>query len=544
MKNSKVVCILFIVFFMMSSTSQAISNIDYDTKDEYDSVLQKTTLKFNKDGGYDPFQFDIFDFLFDLIAKRMLKWPDYPGRYEFFDGELLGDFDSYMKGITSADFDNDGDLDFAVSHCTGGYSSKITIFYNEGDGSSFIENDVFTHYPPDEKSSRIISDLDSADYNNDGKTDLFFTYCEVWGLVKVNSTGYILLNDGNNGFYQKKLVFWHGMNETDPNPINPKVASADFDDDDDVDIIIGDNSGSLWFYKNNGDGEFYLYNRFEPGGEISWGIAAADFDNDGLIDIAYSNTDEELEYNIHIRYNDGTSSCFAEDDIKITDSSFFRISFWASPSPAGCCLSPIDYNNDNKMDLLCGQGDYYSLLIQQSDGGFEPFTAGRLPGRINYDEPGAWYREDIRNGGIAAGDFDNDGVDDALVGANIAGDVYLLHNRFMLVDVISPLDVGGIINDGIYDNGLGSLIGVMCYHPLSKGTTFVFGDLPVTVKPLQQLSKVEYYRDGRLMHTDYEEPFMWLYHKWSFGYHLIEVKGYDIAGNPGGTDECYIWKFG
>ena len=447
----------------------------------------------------------------------MLLWPDYPGRDEFFASELIGDFNSVMKGVVTADFDNDGNLDFAVSYYTGHSSSKITIFYNNGDGSSFVQDDVYTHYPPDAKSSSIISDIDAADYNNDGMVDILYTYCECIEIFKVNSTGYVLFNDGTGHFNQKNFVFWHGMNETDPNPINPKMASADYDQDGDVDVIVGDNSGSLWFYKNDGNGVFSLFHRFQPGGEVSWGVAAADFDNDGDVDIAYSNTDEELEYRIHIRYNDGSSDCFIDAcDVEITSSSFFLISFFTSPPPLSCCLTPIDYNSDGLMDLLCGQGNYYSLLIQQPDNSFEPFTAGRLPGRIQ----------------------------DALVGAMNAGDIYLLHNRFMLVDVIPPLDYGGLINDGIYSFGFFStILGTMCYYPLAKGTTLVIGDLPVSVKPLQPLSKVEFYVDGKLKHTDDTEPFTWLYDTWSCGRHVIEVVGYDLEGNPGGADECIIWKF-
>ena len=84
----------------------------------------------------------------------------------------------------------------------------------------------------------------------------------------------------------------------------------------------------------------------------------------------------------------------------------------------------------------------------------------------------------------------------------------------------------------------------MCYHPLSKGTSLVFGDLPVVAKEIQPLSKVEFYLGNRLMHTDDSSPFMWLCDRFSFGRDVIRAVPYDLEGNPGGADECIVWKFG
>ena len=69
-------------------------------------------------------------------------------------------------GLTTADFNMDGLMDFAVSWATNPWThSTISIFYNDGDGG-FTQDDVYT------PSNTYIADLNSADYDNDGDIHL------------------------------------------------------------------------------------------------------------------------------------------------------------------------------------------------------------------------------------------------------------------------------------------------------------------------------------------------------------------------------------
>jgi len=123
----------------------------------------------------------------------------------FFDIYEVIDFGQTAWGATSADFNDDGDIDFAVTSATAPFTqSKISIFYNDGN-LGFTQDDVFTF------SYSYISDLDSGDYDNDGDIDLMFTYSETEGSGggKTNGTVNLLLNDGENNFGNHIMIVKH-----------------------------------------------------------------------------------------------------------------------------------------------------------------------------------------------------------------------------------------------------------------------------------------------------------------------------------------------
>ncbi|MCK5846781.1 MAG: VCBS repeat-containing protein [Bacteroidales bacterium] len=135
------------------------------------------------------------------------------------------------------DFDNDGDLDIFCSSLL----KKISVYQNNGAGE-------FTEISSELGLDTLIRQdkywtMFSADYNNDGYSDLF---------VGVNSSdqsdNYILLNDSANSFYdysQKAGVSKGNL---------LKTLSADIDDDGDVDIFgIGREQNYLWVNDLNND---------------------------------------------------------------------------------------------------------------------------------------------------------------------------------------------------------------------------------------------------------------------------------------------------
>ena len=196
-------------------------------------------------------------------------------------------------GLTSADFNNDGNMDFAVAYADLPFTHAIiSIFYNNGNGN-FTEDTVYTF------DYDYISNLNSGDFDNDGYIDLLYTYNNyVWyqGLpIYVNGTVNLLKNDGTNSFGSSiEVARLLGPNiPYDPeNRINPKLTMADYDEDGNLDFIVGDNSGTVELYDNDGSGNFSSAGIIhdygdDNGGDIglAWGVTSADFDGDGDIDL-------------------------------------------------------------------------------------------------------------------------------------------------------------------------------------------------------------------------------------------------------------------
>jgi hypothetical protein len=167
-------------------------------------------------------------------------------------------FDDY-NSITSADLDDDGDIDLAVGIWMSNDKS-MGIFLNNGDGSfQASESPLIDVYSQ-------ITNLEAADLDNDGDADLI-------GWAVLSGDVYTFINNGDATFVTMAIDGWGGG----PNTL------ADMNADGNIDIIF-----SHGLSLGNGDGTFqdpYIY--YDGGG--TWQNCAADFNGDGALDIGGAN---------------------------------------------------------------------------------------------------------------------------------------------------------------------------------------------------------------------------------------------------------------
>lgn len=343
----------------------------------------------------------------DQTADNLEK--DYFSVYE------LADFGQSARGVTVADFNDDGWMDFAVSYSTRPFNySTISIFYNTKN-LEFTREDVYTF------SYGYIDSLSAGDFDNDGDIDLIFSYSQTRFNGYVRGVIEMLSNDGTNHFEEKSLIsirglgFYFGFEKR----IHPKITSADYDNDGDLDLLVGDNSGKLEFYKNNGKGRFRTQGIIFNYDVLSWGVASADFNNDDYLDVVVAAEDRRALGKIghvFLKENTGLSNCFEKG----------RGSEIANPGGSSS-MAALDYDNDGFMDILTGSS---LSLYMNWDGGFQRFYMGRL-----YDNEG--NPDCLRDGGLAAADFDKDGWTDIVAGG-VHGIVRLFINEYQQFPPTEP----------------------------------------------------------------------------------------------------------
>jgi hypothetical protein len=353
---------------------------------------------------------------------------NYIDKQPLFDVHEIQKFGQCAYGVTSADFNKDGKIDTATCGATSPWEKEtISILYNEGNGE-FTQDDVYTIIDP--SRPQYIEDLNAADYDNDGDIDLIFTQSEaIWYggmLVKINGVIKMLKNEGENSFVNCTQIAWHGPGTPyDPeNRINPKLTSADFDMDGNIDFLVGDNSGKVEFYINNGTGNFSSAGIIHDWGCNSWGITSCDFDADGDIDfLVAAGLDNELEGYVYLKRNQMIESNFT-------------LCFESGPgetllhySGDAACLQSIDFDADGDIDLVIGMSSNIFLCLNNQSL-FEIFPLGSLP-------PDNGYSDVISLGGITAADMNNDGKIDLLTGG-VQGIVRLWTNKYDQLPPFTP----------------------------------------------------------------------------------------------------------
>lgn len=308
-------------------------------------------------------------------------------------------------GLAWGDYDNDGDPDLFIANWRGQHN----LLYRNQDGALIRQKDG-----PIVEDSAWSSGGAWGDYDADGDLDLFVTN-------QHNQHNQLYRNDGIGGFSRVEegdIVSDFGDSYS--------AAWGDYDGDGHLDLVVANSSKQPNFlYRNKGDSTF---NRVQ---DASWtadlansvGVAWADFDDDGDLDLFVANYSPEpnaLYRNVGegrlLRILDGA---IAED---------------AAPSLGG---SWADFDNDGDLDLF----------VANSIGFFGPVAD------ILYRNDGDGVFEQVENaatlhvgasGGSSWADIDLDGDLDLLV-VEYAGPnrLYLNDGNGGLEPVVDtfPLDI-------------------------------------------------------------------------------------------------------
>jgi len=193
---------------------------------------------------------------------------EYPHNYtKITTGAIVNDI-ANSSGCAWGDYDNDGFPDVYVANS----GTVSDLFHNNQDGTfTKVQEEPFT------TDISSCSGASWGDADNDGDLDLFVSTGQLGMYLN-----WFYLNNGDGTF--TKIT---GTPMTNEATWSSGSAWGDYDKDGDLDLAVGGYDGDNLLFKNDGAGNFEKVedNAFVNAGNYVEGLAWADYDNDGDLDI-------------------------------------------------------------------------------------------------------------------------------------------------------------------------------------------------------------------------------------------------------------------
>jgi tetratricopeptide (TPR) repeat protein len=322
------------------------------------------------------------------------------GKFEDVTRKAGLDLTLHAIGCTVGDYDNDGFVDLVI-----GLDGRVLLEHNEKNGT--FKNATET---AGINTNGLVLGLTFLDYDHDGDLDLYITRLSQNHELEVPPTSFTV--DGTTA----ENVMWRNNGDGTFTDVTAQTGLAgtasaiaaigsDYNNDRAVDLVVASGK-SPTIFENPREGQFkpqHPWSAVVP--NLTFGVAALDFDHDGWIDLAFTHSSEPaltLWRNDHGKF----------EPAQLPAPNWIHA--WG--------VAAIDYDNDGWVDLVAvgetkeGKGEV-RLFRNLGPDGFKDVTADVGLDKIQLKDPRA----------IITGDYDGDGATDLLI-TQTHGPAVLLRN--------------------------------------------------------------------------------------------------------------------
>ena len=267
------------------------------------------------------------------------------------------------------DYDNDGDIDLAVSTSING----IRLFRN--DNGTLVSVGAQLGLPD---ASYELRGLSWGDYDGDGFIDL------LAGPIANDKLTLVFHNDAGTHFTEVGARI--GL--TIPNRSARQTNWIDFDNDGDLDVYATDRAGANQMFRNDGGRFTHIFAGVGPSDRrASVGACWFDVDRDGDLDLFLANQAGAADA---LWRNDGKAFTDVAPALGLTGPT-------RTPDEGGVGCAVGDYDNDGDFDLFVSNYGRNQLYRNNGNGTFTDVAKA--------------LGVDVENHAVSAewGDYDNDG---------------------------------------------------------------------------------------------------------------------------------------
>jgi hypothetical protein len=257
--------------------------------------------------------------------------------------------DSSTVGVAVGDFNGDGIPDLVTVNRQ---HSDVSVLRGNGDGTFQAP----VRYPVGLNPEDVVV----ADLQGDG----------VLGLITANyNAGTVSVLRGNgDGTFQPAVSYAVGAKPT-------SVVVGDFTGNGVLDLAVTNDytGGGIYLLWGNGDGTFQSQaTKLDTGGVWTYGLAAADFNHDGVLDLV-AGSGSVPAYKLNVLLGNGDGSFQAPTQVNLL--SYTDV------------LVTGDFEGNGFPDVAVATGSTYSVCVARNDGNWSPTAHGAPSPHV--PQPGA-----------------------------------------------------------------------------------------------------------------------------------------------------------